>query len=64
MSAAAKSHIHGTDACEDWQLEEPTSINRVGTGGGGSGQHVYATTGKHYALVCLCVSGLHRVAYE
>ena len=34
MSAAARSHIHGTDAREDWQEEEPTSIDRVGTGGG------------------------------
>ena len=64
MSAAARSHIHGTDAREDWQEEEPSSIHRVGTGGGDSGQHVYATTGKRYALVCLCVSGLHQVADE
>ena len=26
--------IHGTDAREDWQEEEHTSIHRVGTGGG------------------------------
>jgi len=32
MSAAARSHIHGKDAREDWQEEGPTSIHRVGTG--------------------------------
>ena len=47
MSAAARSHIHGADAREDWQEEEPASIHRSsGHWGGGSGQHVYARLGN------------------
>jgi len=63
MSAAARSHIHGTDAREDWQEEEPASIHRVGTGVGQWSAYL-ALRDDWETLVCLCVSGLHRVADE